>query len=76
MGKPQALVLHHPLLDFEMRVIGSVYRSGLKKLDLDALDIEMTFGWYIERITLEKRSDRHPADTDELLIENIPKTGN
>lgn len=76
MAKPQALVLHHPLVDFEMTVIDSVHGGGHEKLDLDALDIETTFAWYIERISLEKRSDRHPTDTDESLIENIPKTGN
>jgi hypothetical protein len=80
MVNPRALVLHHPLLDFELRVTDSVYSSGyvsgLKKLDLDALERETTIVWSIERISLEKPSDRHLMDTDESLIENIPKTGN
>jgi hypothetical protein len=73
---PRGLALHHPLLDFELRVTHSVYSSGLKKLYLDAFERETTIVWSIERISLEKRSDRHLMDTDESLIENIPKTGN
>lgn len=72
-------MLDHPLVDFEMRVIDSVHGGGQKKLDLDALDIKTTFRWNIEIISLEKRSDPHLLhlmDTDESLIENIPKTGN